>query len=72
MLDLKDKVHLSAAATGEAASEVKAGATDEAAKALMTLGYAAPAARQAVRKAAEKHGTDLSVQQLIKLALKER
>ena len=38
----------------------------------MTLGYAAPAARQAVRKAVEKHGTDLSVQQLIKLALKER
>lgn len=72
VLDLKDKVHLSAAAAGEAASEAKAGASEEAAKALMTLGYAAPAARQAVRKAVEKHGADLSVQQLIKLALKER
>ena len=71
VLDLKDKVHASAPAS-EAASEAKPGATDEAAKALMTLGYAAPAARQAVRKAVEKHGTDLSVQQLIKLALKER
>ena len=72
VLDLKDKVRASTPATGEAASEAKPGATDEAAKALMTLGYAAPAARQAVRKAVEKHGTDLSVQQLIKLALKER
>ena len=72
VLDLKDKVRLSASAAGEAALEAKPGAGEEAAKALMTLGYAAPAARQAVRKAAEKHGTDLSVQQLIKLALKER
>ena len=72
VLDLKDKVRLSAAAAGEAALEAKLGASEEAAKALMTLGYAAPAARQAVRKAVEKHGTDLSVQQLIKLALKER
>lgn len=72
VLDLKDKVHAGAPTTGEAVSEAKASASDEAAKALMTLGYAAPAARQAVRKAVEKHGTDLSVQQLIKLALKER
>ena len=71
VLDLKDKIHASAP-VGEAASEAKPGASEEAAKALMTLGYAAPAARQAVRKAVEKHGTDLSVQQLIKLALKER
>ena len=71
VLDLKDKVHASAPA-GEAASEAKPGASEEAAKALMTLGYAAPAARQVVRKAVEKHGADLSVQQLIKLALKER
>ena len=71
VLDLKDKVHASAPA-GEAASAAKLGASEEAAKALMTLGYAAPAARQAVRKAVEKHGPDLSVQQLIKLALKER
>ena len=72
VLDLKDKVRLSAPAAGEAALEAKSGVSEEAAKALMTLGYAAPAARQAVRKAVEKHGTDLSVQQLIKLALKER
>ena len=71
VLDLKDKIHASAP-VGESASEAKPGASEEAAKALMTLGYAAPAARQAVRKAVEKHGPDLSVQQLIKLALKER
>ena len=72
VLDLKDKVRLSASAAGGAPLDAKPGASEEAAKALMTLGYAAPAARQAVRKAVEKHGTDLSVQQLIKLALKER
>ncbi len=72
VLDLKDKVRLSTPAAGEAALEAHAGASEEAAKALMTLGYAAPVARQAVRKAVEKHGTDLSVPQLIKLALKER
>ena len=72
VLDLKDKVRLSASVAGEAALGGKAGASEEAAKALMTLGYAAPVARQAVRKAVEKHGTDLSVPQLIKLALKER
>ena len=39
----------------------------------MTLGYAGPAARQAVRKALDKNpGDELTVQQLIKLALKER
>ena len=72
VLDLKDNIRLSAPAAGEAALEAKTGASEEAAKALMTLGYAAPAARQAVRKAVEKHGPDMSVQQLIKLALKER
>jgi Holliday junction resolvasome RuvABC DNA-binding subunit len=40
--------------------------------ALVALGMAPPDARQAVRKAIERNGSDLTVQQLIKFALKER
>lgn len=72
VLDLKDKICLSVPAAGEAALEAKPDASEEATKALMALGYVASAARQAVRKAVEKHGTDLSVEQLIRLALRER
>ena len=71
VLDLRDKVRVTASADGgEAVADV--GITEEAAMALMTLGYAAPAARQAVSNVVDKNGADLSVQQLIKLALKER
>lgn len=75
VLDLRDKVRLTASAEGEegVSADADAATSEEAAMALMTLGYAAPAARQAVRKALDKHGgADLSVQQLIKLSLKER
>ena len=74
VLDLRDKVRISTSATDEPATgaEVDAGPSEEAALALMTLGYAAPAARQAVRTAIDKYGPELSVQQLIKQALKER
>ena len=72
--DLQEAIRISTSATDEPATgtEVDAGPSEEAALALMTLGYAAPAARQAVRKAIDKYGADLSVQQLIKQALKER
>ena len=76
VLDLRDKVQLTAPADGEEASETPdahAASAEEAALALVTLGYAGPAARQAVRKALDKNpGDELTVQQLIKLALKER
>jgi Holliday junction DNA helicase RuvA len=74
VLDLRDKVRVTASADGGEAGDAVAdvGITEEAAMALMTLGYAAPAARLAVSKAVDKNGADLSVQQLIKLALKER
>ena len=77
VLDLRDKVQLTAPADGEEASgetpDAQAASAEEAALALMTLGYAGPAARQAVRKALDKNpGDELTVQQLIKLALKER
>ena len=72
VLDLKDKIRVSVPAAGEAALDTKPDASEEATKALMALGYVASAARQAVRKAVEKHGTDLSVEQLIRLALRER
>ena len=76
VLDLRDKVQLTAPADGEEASEppdAHAASAEEAALALMTLGYAGPAARQAVHKALDKNpGDELTVQQLIKLALKER
>ena len=73
VLDLRDKVSLSADiseietqdGTGSAISE-------EAAMALMALGMTPSEARQAVRKAIERNGSDLTVQQLIKFALKER
>ena len=72
VLDLKDKVSVSAPAAGETASEAHAGVSEEAAQALMTLGYKAPDARRAVHQTVARHGPDLSVQQLIKLALKRR
>lgn len=72
VLDLKDKIRVSLPTAGEAALDTKPDASEEATKALMALGYVASAARQAVRKAVEKHGTDLSVEQLIRLALRER
>jgi len=73
VIDLRDKVSLSADiseietqdGTGSAISE-------EAAMALMALGMTPSEARQAVRKAIERDGSDLTVQQLIKFALKER
>jgi Holliday junction DNA helicase RuvA len=73
VLDLRDKVRLSASAEGEDGKKTAAAGTgEEAAMALMTLGYTASTARQAVHKAIEKHGAGSSVQQLIKQALKER
>jgi len=76
VLDLRDKVQLTAPVGGEEATEIpdaEAASTKAAALALMTLGYAGPVARQAVRKVIDKNpGDELTVQQLIKLALKER
>ena len=74
VIDLRDKIRVTVSADGQEAEETVAntGVSEEAAMALMTLGYRAPAARQAVSKAIDKHGADLSVQQLIKLSLKER
>ena len=74
VIDLRDKIRVTVSADGQEAEETvaNAGVSEEAAMALMTLGYGPPAARQAVSKAIDKHGADLSVQQLIKLALKER
>ena len=76
VLDLRDKVQLTAPVGGEEATEIpdaEAASTEAAALALMTLGYAGPVARQAVRKVIDKNpGDELTVQQLIKLALKER
>jgi len=76
VLDLRDKVRLPAL-EGERtrAGEGRRGGTsavEEAVMALMALGIAGGAARQAVSKAIEKNGAAQSVQQLIKQALKER
>ena len=76
VLDLRDKVQLTASAAGEEPTETpdaEAAIAEEAALALMTLGYAGPTARQVVRKALDDDlGRELTVQQLIKLALKQR
>jgi len=73
-LDLRDKVRLSAAGEerGEKAGKADSSHVEEAVMALMALGIAAAAARQAVSKAVQKNGVAQSVQQLIKQALKER
>jgi len=73
VLDLRDKVSLSAdVSEGKRQGETGSDISEEAAMALMALGMTPSEARQTVRKAIERNGSDLTVQQLIKLALKER
>ncbi len=73
VLDLREKMRISAPAVSAAGVESKDTAiSEEAVMALAALGMAPPAARQAVRKAIERNGTEQTVQQLIKQALKER
>ena len=73
VLDLRDKVSLSVDISEiETQNETGSAISEEAAMALMALGMTQSEARQAVRKAIERDGSDLTVQQLIKFALKER
>ena len=75
VVELKDKIQLADLQAAEGAPQEGSGknqAVDEAAKALVALGYTAQAARQAVSKALAKHGPEQSVQQLIRHALRER
>ncbi len=73
VLDLRDKISVSApAAGGDGGGASGSSTSEEAVMALMALGMSPSDARQAVRKANERHGADLTVQQLIKFALKER
>lgn len=73
VLDLRDKISLSMPTSeGETQDEAGSAISEEAAMALVALGMTPPDARQAVRKAIERNGSDLTVQQLIKFALKER
>ena len=73
VLDLRDKISLGTPASeGETQDEAGSAISEEAAMALVALGMTPPDARQAVRKAIERNGSDLTVQQLIKFALKER
>ena len=73
VLDLRDKVSLSAdVSEGKTQDKTGSDISEEAAMALMALGMTPSETRQAVRKAIERNGSDLTVQQLIKFALKER
>lgn len=73
ILDLREKMHISApAASADDAESKDTAVSEEAVMALAALGMAPPAARQAVRKAVERNGIEQTVQQLIKQALKER
>ncbi len=73
VLDLRDKISLGTPASeGETQDEAGSAISEEAAMALVALGMTPPDARQTVRKAIERNGSDLTVQQLIKFALKER
>ena len=55
----------------ETQDETGSAVSEEAAMALIALGMTQSEARQAVSKAIERNGSDLTVQQLIKFALKE-
>ncbi len=74
VLDLRDKVVVGAStADGDKPADASGSVnSEEASMALMALGMSPSEARQAVRKAVERNGADLTVQQLIKFALKER
>jgi holliday junction DNA helicase RuvA len=72
LIDLKDKIGAADLGGDSGADGESSGASEEAVLALSALGFTAAAARQAVNKAAKKHGGELSVQQLIKRALQER
>jgi holliday junction DNA helicase RuvA len=73
VIDLREKMNISAPTTSADGEESKdAAVSEEAVMALAALGMAPPAARQAVRKAVERNGVEQTVQQLIKQALKER
>lgn len=73
VLDLRDKVSLSAdISESETQDEKGSVISEEAAMAMKALGMTPSEARQAVRKAIERNGSDLTVQQLIKFALRER
>lgn len=76
LVELRDKV----GALGQRAEPASAGertapgrvAIEEAVLALVALGEGAAVARQAVHRAAQKHGPEANVQQLIKQALRDR
>ncbi len=71
VIELRDKIR---APEGSDQHELggSVGPTEEAALALVALGFAPAAARQAVIKALKHTGTDVSIQVLIKRALQER
>ena len=72
VVELKDKIQLSATTTDADADDgVEAKVVEEAAMGMIALGFGPGPARQAVGKAVQKSGAQ-TVQQLIKLALKER
>jgi holliday junction DNA helicase RuvA len=75
ILDLRDKVqphgHADAAVDPEAPSRHAHGQVGEAEMALVALGIAPAAARQAIAKVQKKSDVNLSLQELIKLALRQ-
>lgn len=74
VLDLRDKVRPGTReqATSGAAGAAETGTTAEAEKALVALGIAPTVARQALSRIQKSTDGDLSVQDMIKLALRER
>ena len=78
IIELKDKVAIAGTATGvtlaaggaEAASALPESPVAEAVSALIALGYKAPDADKAIRKAADALGPDASTEALIRGALK--
>lgn len=69
VLELQDKLKKEGSGSLIAAP-LSATAREEALSALMMLGFAKPASEKVIDKIVKEHGTDLSVEHMIKLALK--
>lgn len=72
VIELRDKVQLSGPPAAAPGAEGVPRAVEEAVLALVALGIAPLAARQAVQRVAQRDGAQLGVPQLIKRALQER
>ena len=70
ILELKNKYQKEVPTTGDALAESSNTTRNEALKALVRLGFNRPAAQKSIDSLLKKHGRDIMLEELIKLALK--